>query len=73
MSTIDSLKLIDVQCGSRQLKDILDTGAQISVIRSDLAVDAQDGERQIKIISAFGEAEVVYLKSIQMKINDGNT
>ncbi|XP_042905941.2 uncharacterized protein [Parasteatoda tepidariorum] len=68
---IDDLKLVRVKCGNVVLNGIVDTGAQISVVREKLVADIPcEGESKIEISSAFGESEVTPLKIFQMKIND---
>ncbi|GFX29492.1 CCHC-type domain-containing protein [Trichonephila clavipes] len=51
---------------------VIDTGAQISVLREDL-IDkgCGEGEGTIQIISAFGEKEIAALKLFNLKIDDG--
>ncbi|KAG8193691.1 hypothetical protein JTE90_024052 [Oedothorax gibbosus] len=69
---INELKKISLKCGANVIEGIVDTGAQISVIRADLISDLLcDGAGKIKIVSAFGETELAQLKVIHMKINDG--
>ncbi|KAG8176545.1 hypothetical protein JTE90_014889 [Oedothorax gibbosus] len=69
---INELKRISLKCGTNVIEGIVDTGAQISVIRADLISDLLcDGAGKIKIVSAFGETELAQLKVIHMKINDG--
>lgn len=69
---IDKLKIVNLKCGNNTISGIVDSGAQISVIRADLVADApNEGEGRIKIVSAFGEMELAPLKIIRMKINDG--
>jgi len=69
---INALKKIGLKCGANILEGVVDTGAQITVIRADLVKDIPcDGEGKIKIVSAFGETELAQLKIIPMEINDG--
>ena len=64
---------LKLKCGRNVVNGIVDSGAQISVIRADLAVDFQDGEEgKIKIVSAFGDTELAPLKIIPMRIDDGH-
>lgn len=72
IANIDTLKTVNIKCGKNTLKGIIDTGAQISVVRSDL-IDWDDGEGEgkMEIKSAFGESEIVPLKICNMKIADG--
>ncbi|GFU96439.1 retrovirus-related Pol polyprotein from transposon opus [Trichonephila clavipes] len=69
---IDDLQLVDIKCGQTSIKAVIDTGAQISVLREDL-IDkgCGEGERTIQIISAFGEKEIAALKLFNLKIDDG--
>ncbi|GFX28373.1 retrovirus-related Pol polyprotein from transposon opus [Trichonephila clavipes] len=53
------------------LKAVIDTGAQISVVRSDVVEGhSVDSGGTIQIISAFGEREVTELKIFNLKIVD---
>ncbi|GFY42490.1 retrovirus-related Pol polyprotein from transposon opus [Trichonephila inaurata madagascariensis] len=69
---IDDLQLVDIKCGQTSIKAVIDTGAQISVLREDL-IDkgCGEGEGTIQIISAFGEKEIATLKLFNLKIDDG--
>ncbi|KFM72518.1 hypothetical protein X975_15589, partial [Stegodyphus mimosarum] len=68
----DKLNRVEMKCGKISFQGVVDSGAQISVIRNDLVPDdCDDGEGKIKIISAFGEAETATLRVVPMKINDG--
>ncbi|GFU85830.1 hypothetical protein TNCV_2036611 [Trichonephila clavipes] len=69
---IDDLQLVDIKCGQTSIKAVIDTGAQISVLREDL-IDkgCGEGEGTIQIISAFGEKEIAALKLFNLKIDDG--
>ncbi|GFQ70584.1 CCHC-type domain-containing protein [Trichonephila clavata] len=69
---IDDLQLVDIKCGQTSMKAVIDTGAQISVLREDLiGNDCGEGEGTIQIISAFGEKEIAALKLFNLKIDDG--
>ncbi|GFQ81909.1 CCHC-type domain-containing protein [Trichonephila clavata] len=69
---IDDLQLVDIKCGQTSIKAVIDTGAQISVLREDLiGKDCEEGEGTIQIISAFGEKEIAALKLFNLKIDDG--
>ncbi|GFQ94970.1 retrovirus-related Pol polyprotein from transposon opus [Trichonephila clavata] len=69
---IDDLQLVDIKCGQTSIKAVIDTGAQISVLREDLiSKDYGEGEGTIQIISAFGEKEIAALKVFSLKIDDG--
>ncbi|GFT00595.1 retrovirus-related Pol polyprotein from transposon opus [Trichonephila clavipes] len=59
---IDDLQLVDIKCGQTSIKAVIDTGAQISVLREDLiSKGCGEGEGTIQIISAFGEKEIAAL------------
>ena len=60
---IDDLQYVNVKCGQKTLKAVIDTGAQISVLR-------EEGEGKLQIVSAFGEKEIVTLKIFNLKIHD---
>ncbi|GFQ95713.1 hypothetical protein TNCT_36861, partial [Trichonephila clavata] len=67
---IDDLQLVDIKCGQTSIKAVIDTGAQISVLREDLiGKDCGEGEGTIQIISAFGEKEIAALKLFNLKID----
>ncbi|GFV62599.1 retrovirus-related Pol polyprotein from transposon opus [Trichonephila clavipes] len=68
---IDELQSVHLKCGNEILKAVIDTGAQISVVRADV-VEGQsvDSGRTIQIMSAFGEREVTELKIFNLKIDD---
>ncbi|GFV81891.1 retrovirus-related Pol polyprotein from transposon opus [Trichonephila clavipes] len=68
---IDELKFVRIKCGNEILKAVIDTGAQISVLRADV-VEGQsaDSGGTIQIMSAFGEREVTELKIFNLKIDD---
>lgn len=68
---IDELKIVYLKCGNVALKAIVDTGAQVSVVRADLVhALPNEGEGKIKIVSAFGETETTPLKIFELKIDD---
>ncbi|GFT13820.1 retrovirus-related Pol polyprotein from transposon 412 [Trichonephila clavipes] len=68
---IDDLQFVHIKCGNEILKAVIDTGAQISVVRADV-VEGQsvDSGGTIQIMSAFGEREVTELKIFNLKIDD---
>ncbi|GFV09101.1 retrovirus-related Pol polyprotein from transposon opus [Trichonephila clavipes] len=68
---IDELQSVHIKCGNEILKAVIDTGAQISVVRADV-VEGQsvDSGGTIQIMSAFGEREVTELKIFNLKIDD---
>ncbi|GFX22439.1 hypothetical protein TNCV_3600711 [Trichonephila clavipes] len=68
---IDELQFVHIKCGNEILKAVIDTGAQISVVRADV-VEGQsvDSGGTIQIMSAFGEREVTELKIFNLKIDD---
>ncbi|GFY71433.1 retrovirus-related Pol polyprotein from transposon opus [Trichonephila inaurata madagascariensis] len=69
---IDDLQLVDIICGQTSIKAVIDTGAQVSVLREDLiGKGCGEGEGTIQIISAFGEKEIANLKLFNLKIDDG--
>ncbi|GFQ98914.1 hypothetical protein TNCT_273011 [Trichonephila clavata] len=68
---IDDLQLVDIKYGLASIKAVIDTGAQILVLREDLiGKDCGEGEGTIQIISAFGEKEIAALKLFNLKIDD---
>ncbi|GFX55630.1 retrovirus-related Pol polyprotein from transposon opus [Trichonephila clavipes] len=69
---IDDLQLVDIKCGQTSIKAVIDTRAQIPVLREDL-IDkgCGEGEETIQIISAFGEKEIAALKLFHLKIDNG--
>lgn len=68
---VDELRMVDIKCNNVSFKGVIDTGAQISVVREDLVDGCQgEGEGTIKIVSAFGDSEVTPLKIFHMKIDD---
>ncbi|GFY37188.1 retrovirus-related Pol polyprotein from transposon 297 [Trichonephila inaurata madagascariensis] len=69
---IDDLQLVDIKYGQTSIKAVIDTGAQISVLREDfIGKDCGEGEGTIQILSAFGEREITALKLFNLKIDDG--
>ncbi|GFX50421.1 retrovirus-related Pol polyprotein from transposon opus [Trichonephila clavipes] len=68
---IDELQFVHIKCRNEILKAVIDTGAQISVVRANV-VEGQsvDSGGTIQIMSAFGEREVTELKIFNLKIND---
>ncbi|GFY56727.1 retrovirus-related Pol polyprotein from transposon opus [Trichonephila inaurata madagascariensis] len=69
---IDDLRLVDIKCEQMSIKAVIDTGAQISVLREDLiGKGCEECEGTIQIISAFGEKEIAALKPFNLKIDDG--
>ncbi|GFW98435.1 retrovirus-related Pol polyprotein from transposon opus [Trichonephila clavipes] len=68
---IDELQSVHIKSGNEILKAVIDTGAQISVVRADV-VEGQsvDIGGTIQIMSAFGEREVTELKIFNLKIDD---
>jgi hypothetical protein len=70
-NNVEELKTVSIKCGSRILEGIIDSGAQISVVREDLVVDTDfEGEGKIEIASAFGEKETTPLRVFKMKLDD---
>ncbi|GFU34435.1 retrovirus-related Pol polyprotein from transposon 297 [Trichonephila clavipes] len=68
---IDDLQLVDIKCGQTSIKAVIDTGAQISVLREDLiGGGCGEGEGTIQIISAFREQEIAALKLFNLKIDN---
>ncbi|GFV33293.1 uncharacterized protein TNCV_1498151 [Trichonephila clavipes] len=68
---IDELQFVfHIKCGNEILKAVIDTGAQISVVRADV-VEGQsvDSGGTIQIMSAFGEREVTELKIFNLEID----
>ncbi|GFT91936.1 uncharacterized protein TNCV_4791201 [Trichonephila clavipes] len=76
---IDELKFVRIKCENEILEPeglglSSDTGAQISVVRSDVVEGHSiDSGGTIQIISAFGEREVTELKIFNLKIVDSDT
>ncbi|XP_055942030.1 uncharacterized protein LOC129972075 [Argiope bruennichi] len=63
---------IPVKIEDNAFEGIVDTGAEITVIRQDIIDScAKQEEGSIKIISAFGEEELAPLVTMNVKINDG--
>nr|XP_015919505.2 uncharacterized protein LOC107448721 [Parasteatoda tepidariorum] len=68
---IDKLQMVSIKCGDQTLTVIIDSGAQISVVREGLVRDIHsDGEGVIEISSAFGESEMTPLRNFSMKLDD---
>ncbi|GBN37248.1 Gypsy retrotransposon integrase-like protein 1 [Araneus ventricosus] len=66
------LETVQVKLGSRTMTGIIDSGAQISVIREDFTSGIKyEGEGYIEISSAFGERETTPLRIFEMNIDDG--
>ncbi|GFY12883.1 retrovirus-related Pol polyprotein from transposon opus [Trichonephila clavipes] len=69
---IDDLQLVDIKCGQTSIKALIDTGAQILVLRKDLiGKGCGEGEGTIRIILAFHEKEIAVLKIFNFKIDNG--
>ncbi|GFV13739.1 hypothetical protein TNCV_2500731 [Trichonephila clavipes] len=70
---IDDLRVVHVRVKSKQevVNAVIDTGAQIPVVRADV-VEGQiiDNRGSIQITSAFGKHEMGELKVSNMEIND---
>ncbi|GFW47140.1 retrovirus-related Pol polyprotein from transposon opus [Trichonephila clavipes] len=72
MNGIDDLQLVDIKCGQTSIKAVIDTGAQISVLREDLiGKGCREGEGTIQIIFGFSESEIAALKLFNLEIDDG--
>ncbi|GFT09119.1 retrovirus-related Pol polyprotein from transposon 297 [Trichonephila clavipes] len=71
---IDELKFVRIKCGNEILKAVIDTGAQISVVRADV-VEGQsvDSGGTTQILSAFGERELTEMKIFNLKIDAPDT
>ncbi|XP_055932090.1 uncharacterized protein LOC129962368 [Argiope bruennichi] len=69
---ISPIQKIPVKIEDNTFEGIVDTGAEITVIRQDV-IDScsKQEEGSIKIISAFGEEELAPLVTINVKSNDG--
>ncbi|GBN17716.1 hypothetical protein AVEN_109517-1 [Araneus ventricosus] len=66
------LETVQVKLGSRTMTGIIDSGAQISVIREDFTSGIKyEGEGYIEISSAFRERETTPLRIFEMNIDDG--
>ncbi|GFR26375.1 CCHC-type domain-containing protein [Trichonephila clavata] len=65
---IDDFKFVHIKCGQETLKAVIDTGAQISVVRTDV-IEGQGVNcgGTIKIMSAFGERKTTELKILNLK------
>ncbi|GFS53153.1 retrovirus-related Pol polyprotein from transposon opus [Trichonephila inaurata madagascariensis] len=58
---IDDLRLVDIKCSQTSIIAVIDTGAQISVLRKDLiGKGCGESEGTIQIISAFDEEALVF-------------
>ncbi|GFX22794.1 retrovirus-related Pol polyprotein from transposon opus [Trichonephila clavipes] len=69
---IDRLKTLKVKCLNVVLDGTVDSGTQISVVRTDLVKDIEStGEGKIKLISAFGDSETAPLRTFSIRIDDG--
>ncbi|GFU57548.1 retrovirus-related Pol polyprotein from transposon opus [Trichonephila clavipes] len=70
---MDDLRVVYVKVKGEQeiVNDVIDTGAQMPVVRADV-VEGQsvDSGGTIQIMSAFGEREVTELKIFNLKIDD---
>ncbi|GBM16433.1 hypothetical protein AVEN_94928-1 [Araneus ventricosus] len=65
------LQTVDANCGKVALEEIVDSGAQVSVVKTNpLEGEIAEEEGKIKIRSAFGGKEETPLKTFKMKIND---
>ncbi|GBN65464.1 Retrovirus-related Pol polyprotein from transposon 297 [Araneus ventricosus] len=65
------LETVQVKLGPRTMTGIIDSGAQISVIREDFTSGIKyEGEGYIEISSAFGERETTPLRIFEMNIYD---
>ena len=69
---IDDLKFVNIKCDGRTLNTVVDTGAQISVIREDLLNMHWKWKRKgaVQIISAFDEKEIAAFRIFDMKMDD---
>ncbi|GFW18471.1 retrovirus-related Pol polyprotein from transposon opus [Trichonephila clavipes] len=68
---IDELKFVRIKCGNEILKVVIDTGAQIYVVRADVVEGlVVDSGGTIQIMSAFGERKITELKIFNLKIDD---
>ncbi|GBO42005.1 hypothetical protein AVEN_201110-1, partial [Araneus ventricosus] len=65
------LQKIQMKVGTKTFEGIVDTGAEITVVRRDIIETCpKEGEGCIKIISVFGEEELAPLVTLEMKINN---
>ena len=70
-SGINNFKFVNIKCGGRTLKAVVDTGAQISVVREDLlGTRSRKGKGTIQIISEFSKKEIAALRIFDMKIDE---
>ncbi|GBN80227.1 hypothetical protein AVEN_195408-1 [Araneus ventricosus] len=71
-ANVMELETVQVKLGPRTMIGIIDSGAQISVIREDFTSGIKyEGEGYIEISSAFGEKETTPLRIFEMNIDDG--
>ncbi|GBO43029.1 Retrovirus-related Pol polyprotein from transposon 297, partial [Araneus ventricosus] len=71
-ANVMELETVQVKLGPRGMTGIIDSGAQISVIREDFTSGIKyEGEGYIEISSAFGERETTPLRIFEMNIDDG--
>ncbi|GBM54862.1 Retrovirus-related Pol polyprotein from transposon 297 [Araneus ventricosus] len=71
-ANVMELETVRVKLGPRTMTGIIDSGAQISVIREDFTSGTKnEGEGYIEISSAFGERETTPLRIFEMNIDDG--
>ncbi|GBM20367.1 hypothetical protein AVEN_222081-1 [Araneus ventricosus] len=71
-ANVMELETVKVKLGPRTMTGIIDSGAQISVIREDFTSGIKyEGEGYIEISSAFGERETTPLRIFEMNIDDG--
>ncbi|GFT11733.1 hypothetical protein TNCV_3683941 [Trichonephila clavipes] len=68
---MDVLKIVHVKGEQEMVNAVIDTGAQMPVVRADV-VEGQsiDNRGSIQITSAFGEHEMGELKGSNMELND---
>ncbi|GBN00767.1 Pro-Pol polyprotein [Araneus ventricosus] len=71
-ANVMELETVQVKLRPRTMTGIIDSGAQISVIREDFTSGIKyEGEGYIEISSAFGERETTPLRIFEMNIDDG--
>ncbi|GBM08846.1 hypothetical protein AVEN_57402-1 [Araneus ventricosus] len=71
-ANVIELESVQVKLGPQTMTGIIDSGAQISVIREDFTSGIKyEGEGYIEIPSAFGERDTTPLRIFEMKIDDG--
>ncbi|GBM77666.1 hypothetical protein AVEN_226052-1 [Araneus ventricosus] len=71
-TNVMELETVQVKLGPRTMTGIIDSGAQISVIREDFTSGIKyEGEDYIEISSAFGERETTPLRIFELNIDDG--